>query len=100
MQDDTRHGHLLYVTIWWYLLGLIFSCFQMQELTNSAAEYAQSWLRRAKEAARQGKHLGSKLGKRCYCDVLFICSISCYTRVDSDGGLFLQLETVINSMLL
>lgn len=47
------------------LLGLIFSCFQMQELTNSAAEYAQLWLRRAKEAARQGKYLGSKLGKNC-----------------------------------
>lgn len=28
---------------------------EMQELTNSAAEYAQSWLRRAKEAARQDR---------------------------------------------
>ncbi|KAL9335086.1 hypothetical protein Peur_072267 [Populus x canadensis] len=28
---------------------------KMQELTNSAAEYAQSWLRRAKEAARQDR---------------------------------------------
>ena len=29
--------------------------FQLQEITNNAAETAQSWIRRAKEAAGQGK---------------------------------------------
>ncbi|KAJ6418432.1 hypothetical protein OIU84_001740 [Salix udensis] len=34
---------------------------EMQELTNSAAEYAQLWLRRAKEAARQDRRRLEKL---------------------------------------
>ncbi|KAJ6888519.1 hypothetical protein NC652_029559 [Populus alba x Populus x berolinensis] len=34
---------------------------KMQELTDSAAEYAQSWLRRAKEAARQDRRRLEKL---------------------------------------
>ena len=30
---------------------------QLQETTNNAAEYAQSWIRQAREATRQGKTL-------------------------------------------
>ena len=36
-------------------VGLIYECLQLQEMANNAAKYAQFWIRRAKQAAWQGK---------------------------------------------
>ncbi|KAJ6672534.1 43KDA POSTSYNAPTIC PROTEIN-RELATED [Salix viminalis] len=47
---------------------------EMQELTNSAAEYAQLWLRRAKEAARQGFCYKSNGGYSYLCN-LYRCFV-------------------------
>lgn len=51
-----RNAHLLLQIGGAYMNFFLSGWFQLQDITNNAAEYAQSWLRRAKEAARQGKH--------------------------------------------
>lgn len=45
------------------IIGLISGCLQLQEMSSNAAKYARLWIKRAKEAAWQGKtHMRMNLG--------------------------------------
>jgi hypothetical protein len=63
-EEDTLH---------WFM----FICLQLEGSANSAAEYAQSWLRMAKEAARQGKTLREG---RIPCQSL-TCFVCCFNWI-------------------
>lgn len=55
----------------------MFICLQLEAVTNNAAEDAQSWLRMAKGAARQGKTLREG---RIPCQT-FTCFVCCFNWI-------------------